>query len=207
MDAKTYGLLASTVCWSLLLCGAARADHGGFPIEQSEGVNIIFGLPAQPPDNTFEASYPSEVASNHQKSLRFVGILYNLSTIESANAVLWLHWEDPLLPGSREASAPELFQVLAGGQLEVQLGVMIPFTPERVGIHIQNNGPGEPLAVSGFLIHQTLPVPEPGAFSIAILGMVALLDLVSRMVSPRSAKPIVSEYDALASPQRLATLG
>jgi hypothetical protein len=37
--------------------------------------------------------------------------------------------------------------------------------------------------------------------------MVALLDLVSRMVSPRSAKPIVSEYDALASPQRLATLG
>jgi hypothetical protein len=159
MIAKLTGLI---FLGAGLLLGAvaARADHGDDPIEYHEAVTDLDGIAV---DEVYEDSFPTEIVPNHRKNIRFVGSFVNRGT-EPASVTLWLDWLDPRLPSGQQTTIPLVFDLLAGAQREIHTGeTIIPFTPERLSIHIENNGPGEPVAFAGVLNHVTWPIPEPSA--------------------------------------------
>jgi hypothetical protein len=173
MIAKLIGLI-SLGAMMLLGAAAAHADHGNDPIEYHEGVFLLDGLAV---GAIYEDSFPTEIVPNHGKLLRLTGGLYSLQSTEPIISTLWLTWFDPQLPGGQQSTAPETFEVLPGNQASVNTIVIIPFTPQRVGVHIHNEGPGEPLVVSAVLTHVTTrtAVPEPRAVALGVIGLLSVV--------------------------------
>jgi hypothetical protein len=149
-------------CFFIVGAGVAKADI------QIEPISALLGPPGSP-DSTFEQFYPNEFDIVHQKLLTFSGTLQNLSTFQPAFVDLSFDWIDPINFPTPTTQFSQVFPInLAPGQLLTipatnPITFTIPFCPPEVSIHIQNNGPGFPVAIEGTFTHECLrpPVPEP----------------------------------------------
>jgi hypothetical protein len=142
---------------------------------------IVATLPATPPENVFERFYPNVFDPVHPKKFTFMGAVTNGSATAPAFVDLWFDWIDPAMPTPPKTSPIFPIDLPPGGTVPIGLpggppAIMytIPFCPPQVSIHIQNNGPGQPVIIEGTFIHEC--IPEPGT---ATLGGLALLGLTS----------------------------
>ena len=173
------GAFAAGGLLSLALISAAHAQTGhGQPVIEP----IVATLGALPPGNVFEAFYPNEFDLTLKKRVSFVGAFTNANIQQPAFVDVWFDWIDPRDPAGTPPHTTGIFPVdLAPGQVKTFLAAapittLLPFCPPQVSIHIQNNGPGQPVIVDGTFIHQCL-IPEPATLGLAglcSLGLVAL---------------------------------
>jgi hypothetical protein len=136
---------------------------------------IVVTLHSQPPGNVFEQYYPNTFDPNHPKNLFFTGVFTNADLQQPAFVDFWFDWID--LTGQTQQSG--VFPIdLAPGQAKAYgvpgavlppIRFQIPFCPERVSVHIQNNGPGQPVVVDGLFTH--ICIPEPSSMLLAGLGL------------------------------------
>jgi len=183
MNAKKIGLLALALAIALSIHAApvARAQMVG--IEP-----IVATLGALPPTNVFERFYPNEFDLLRQKRFTFIGTVTNANLQQPAFVDLWFDWIDPRDPQGTPPRITGVFPIdLAPGQSKSYGGptglppitTTIPICPPQVSIHIQNNGPGQPVIVDGTFIHECL-IPEPATATLGGLAMLALATAARR---------------------------
>lgn len=172
------------VAVALLVLGFTRPS---IALEPPSIEPIVVTLSATPPGNVFEAFYPNEFDLIHVKELTFLGAITNANQELPAFVDLWFDWIDPRDPTHPQTSP--VFPIDLGPLQTNNYGAAgalppikytIPFCPPQVSIHIQNNGPGQPVVIDGQFIHQC--VPEPGTLALFAIGSVGLLALAKRRV-------------------------
>jgi hypothetical protein len=147
---------------------------------------IVVTLSAQPPGNVFEQFYPNVFDLAHPKKFTFQGAVTNLDLNAPARVDLWFDWIDPITPGVPFTSP--VFPIDLGPGVSIPFGLpggppaimyTIPFCPPQVSIHIQNNGPGQPVVIDGLFIHECL-IPEPATGTLLGLGLIGLAGAMRR---------------------------
>jgi hypothetical protein len=171
MDAQLLLALIPVFSLNALLPAAVHADHGGSPMPVIEPLDN-FGLPVGEIDERF---FPNVVLQNYYTSIGFSGGFVNADFDNAARIVLWLGWQDPSLPGGQQMTVAQVIVVPPREQRDFLTGVTLPFTPQSVGIHVQNSGPGGPIGFSGALFHINRPIPEPEATSLFLIAVIALM--------------------------------
>jgi hypothetical protein len=144
----------------------------------------VFSLHAQSPNNVFEQFYPTEVLPLHGKIIDLASRFIILDSSSNATSVtVWLDWRFGS-SGPFQTSAPETIDVAPGVRSIYNTRVILPVSPSQVSVHIQNNGPGGPVIVSGALSHQSVFVPEPATAVLSILAAAGFVR-VARRITPR----------------------
>ena len=177
MNVKYIGLTLFGLTLALL---SMSTDQARGQVASSEP--ILVTLSSLPPGNVFENFYPNEFDLARQKRFTFTGSFTNADLQQPAFVDLWFDWTDPRDPAGTPPRTTGIFPIdLAPGQVKTYgLGALpaitttIPICPPQVSIHIQNNGPGQPVVVDGTFTHECL-VPEPCAAILAALGTIGLL--------------------------------
>jgi hypothetical protein len=176
-------VLAATAAVFLAVAPAAAQTGPMIGIEQ-----IVVTLSAQPPGNVFEQFYPNAFDLVHPKKFTFEGVITNGSPQVPAFVDLWFDWIDPRDPIGTPPKTSPIFpiDVPPGGLVSIGLpggppAIMytIPFCPPQVSIHIQNNGPGQPVVVEGRFIHECL-IPEPATGTLLGIGLLGLASSMRR---------------------------
>jgi hypothetical protein len=180
MNAKNVGLSAIAIGLFLILSCPALAQG---PMVGIEPIAAI--LPATPPDNVFERFYPNVFDPVHPKKFTFTGTVTNGSTSAPAFVDLWFDWIDPTMPTPPKTSPVFPIDVPPGGTVPIGLPggpppimFTIPFCPQQVSIHIQNNGPGQPVVIEGTFIHEC--IPEPATATLGALATLSVATMVRR---------------------------
>jgi hypothetical protein len=180
MKSKNVCLSIIAIGLFLFLSGAALAQG---PMVGIEPITAI--LPATPPGNVFERFYPNVFDPVHPKKFTFTGTVANGSATAPAFVDLWFDWIDPAMPTPPKTSPVFPIDLPPGGTVPIGLPggpppimFTIPFCPPQVSIHIQNNGPGEPVIVEGTFIHEC--IPEPGASTLGALATLGMATVARR---------------------------
>lgn len=124
------------------------------------------------PGQVFEQFFPNEFDPFHPKKLTFNGILQIVDQPNMpADVEIWFDWFD--LTGMPVISPPEHYIIDPFvPPLPIMQMFTIPFCPQQVSLHIQNNGPGGPVIVEGIFTHECIPEP-----STMLLGSLAAVGL------------------------------
>jgi hypothetical protein len=145
-------------------------DHTG--MLQSSNY-AVFSIPAEPPESVYEVFFANEVAANHLTRIGTASNFFNLSPTEPLTLTFWYAWRDGPPGTVVELSPPYFIVVPAGGQASFNTPFIIPVAPSRVGIRIQNNGPGGPAQATGSLSRRVVSIPEPGGAALVAAGAAA----------------------------------
>ena len=153
---------------------------------------IVATLSATPPGNVFEQFYPDHnLPAPYFKVFSFFGSVTNASTQQPAFVDLWFDWIDPSDPSGTPPRTSGIFPIdLAPGAVRTipptaPITFTLPFCPPQVSIHIQNNGPGQPVIVNGTFIHECR-IPEPGTATLVGLCVAGLGGAARRRSKGRS---------------------
>ena len=168
MNAKRVALVA--LAFSAFLIARERASAQSFPPDVELITTTI------PAGGSFEQFYPDHnLPQPFFKEFTFFGTMTNASTQQPAFVDLWFDWLVPGLPPQTSG----IFPIdLAPGEVRTipeaaPIKFVLPFCPPQVSIHIQNNGPGQPVVVAGTFIHECRIIPEPS--TLALGGVCAVL--------------------------------
>jgi len=165
MFARTrFGLMAAI---ATALCGASAA----WAHLVIEPIGPIVLQPVPGPGNEFEAFFPNEFDTIHNKELKFEGVLQNLGPA-GTRVDLFFDWLNPFT--GQVEFGPLAHITINGGETQTYGGptaitYTIPYCPPQVSIHIANVSTGGPVFVQGTFSHECLneTVPEPAMLLIA----------------------------------------
>ena len=181
MRTKCLSLVA--VALSLLFADSTAAQGPMVGVEP-----IVVTLSALPPGNIFERFYPNVFDLAHPKKLTFQGAVTNANLNQPAFVDLWFDWIDPADPVGTPPRTSGIFPIDLAPGASISYGsplgppaimYTIPFCPPQVSIHIQNNGPGQPVIVDGLFIHECL-IPEPATGTLLGMGLMGIAGAMRR---------------------------